>query len=93
MAEKIVIPEPYLSQLNAAYYKQLLAESRAGHAERNLIDAKNAAQAAGQAKSKLAQEVATMLGVNLMGWSTETGVVQVAEPVAPPADAPPAETV
>jgi hypothetical protein len=84
--EKERLPDPYLSQLNAAQYKVLLIESNSAIAERKLMDIKAEHAAAFAARIAVLKNIEDTFGRKVITWDPTSGDVTYAP--APQPDPP-----
>jgi hypothetical protein len=81
----VIIPEPQISQLNAAHYRLMLAESELAHAKRNLLDAEQLVSRRRGERTKIRFEIGQALGIEIRGWNETTGEAQYS-PLPKPTD-------
>lgn len=71
--EKKILPEPFISQLNAAHYKTLLCEAKIAAAERAMLDAKGQYHVALAERQTSLATVNSLIGGSVKTWEPSTG--------------------
>lgn len=71
--EKKTLPEPFISQLNAAHYKTLLSEAKVALAERNVLDARAQYHASLTERQAILATVNGLIGGSVKTWEPSTG--------------------